>query len=196
MFVEWLRAGLDRPGKSQRGLADHLGVSESVVSRMLSGQRELKARELERIASYIGSPVPQRRTRIEHLPSAPVTKIAAPFVWREHGSEVMLDRIRVPLIPDERYFERPQFAVLLEGTKKFAVCVDVLPSDVFRPGDQVVVERSNESGHVETTIRTVTDSRNGLNVAAGTNCPRSSELIHRIDDVQISGKVIGFYEPA
>lgn len=196
MFLEWLRNGLSRPGKSQRGLAAHLGVSESVVSRMLSGEREIKARELEKMASYLGQPIPEKGTRVEHLPAVPVTKIAAPFVWREQGEVVMSERARVPFVPDERFRGRQQFAVLIEGTKRYAVCVGITASEAVQPGDLLVVERTNSVGMIETTVRRVEACSDGLNVAMEPRTQGVRDVIHSIDDVTPVGRVLGFYEAA
>lgn len=58
MYKDWLRRGLQRPGKSQRGLAQHMGISESVVSRMVSGQRPMRGDEITAISVYLGEPPP------------------------------------------------------------------------------------------------------------------------------------------
>ena len=53
MRIEWIREALKRPGKSQRGLAKALGIAPSGVSRLLSGQRALKAAEIEIVQAYL-----------------------------------------------------------------------------------------------------------------------------------------------
>lgn len=53
MDLEWIRTGLRKPGKTQRGLAAALGVDASAVSRLLSGARQLKAAEIAIIARYL-----------------------------------------------------------------------------------------------------------------------------------------------
>lgn len=60
MFQEWIAAGLKQKGKDQYGLADVLGVERSVVSKIITGKRQLKADEIEKVASYIGTPPPDR----------------------------------------------------------------------------------------------------------------------------------------
>ena len=57
-YVAWLKRGLDRPGKTQRGLAEHLGVDESVVSKLMNGKRRFKTDEIPRAAAYLGAPPP------------------------------------------------------------------------------------------------------------------------------------------
>lgn len=58
MYLEWLQRGLTKPGKSQAGLARHLGISKPVVSRMVSGERPLRGAEIVEIARYLGEPPP------------------------------------------------------------------------------------------------------------------------------------------
>lgn len=60
MWKEWIAEGLKRPGKDQYGLGDALGVDRSVVSKIISGIRELKAKEIEPAARYLEAPPPDR----------------------------------------------------------------------------------------------------------------------------------------
>ncbi|RVD44662.1 XRE family transcriptional regulator [Mesorhizobium sp. M4A.F.Ca.ET.020.02.1.1] len=54
---QWFIDKLAETGKSVRGLARHLGVDASAVSRMLSGSRKMKMTEAGDIASFLGVPV-------------------------------------------------------------------------------------------------------------------------------------------
>jgi phage repressor protein C with HTH and peptisase S24 domain len=51
--VDWIRAGLAKPGKTQSGLAKALGRAPSAVTALLKGERELKAREVAVVAAYL-----------------------------------------------------------------------------------------------------------------------------------------------
>ena len=53
MDIEWIRRGLKKPGKTQRGLAVALGVDPSAVNRLLRGDRQLKAAEIEKAQIYL-----------------------------------------------------------------------------------------------------------------------------------------------
>ncbi|MEL6362674.1 MAG: helix-turn-helix transcriptional regulator [Pseudomonadota bacterium] len=58
-FARWTREHLNaNPQKTQAGLARHLGVNKSAVSRMLSGERGISANELARIVDYLELPNP------------------------------------------------------------------------------------------------------------------------------------------
>jgi plasmid maintenance system antidote protein VapI len=59
MHAEWLRKGLSKPGKSNRGLAEHLGVTEETVERLLAGKRVFKVIEVYQIAEYLEEPTPR-----------------------------------------------------------------------------------------------------------------------------------------
>lgn len=58
MELDWIRDGLEKPGKTQRGLASALGVDPSAISRLLAGTRQLRAAELPVVAAYLDSPIP------------------------------------------------------------------------------------------------------------------------------------------
>jgi transcriptional regulator with XRE-family HTH domain len=60
MFLQWILKGLAKPGKHQKGLADALGIDRSGISKLLSGARQLKADEIEKIAAYLEEPPPSR----------------------------------------------------------------------------------------------------------------------------------------
>jgi len=57
MDIDWIRKGLMKPGKSQRGLALALGVDASAVNRLLKGTRQLKAAEIEKAQIYLDAPI-------------------------------------------------------------------------------------------------------------------------------------------
>jgi repressor LexA len=66
MFVDWIGRGLKKPGKDQKGLAEAMGVDRSTVSKLLSGVRQLKAREIETVAAYLEEPPPTRMMPVRY----------------------------------------------------------------------------------------------------------------------------------
>ena len=58
MELDWIRDGLAKPGKTQRGLATAMGVDPSAISRLLAGTRQLRAAELPVVAAYLESEIP------------------------------------------------------------------------------------------------------------------------------------------
>jgi transcriptional regulator with XRE-family HTH domain len=198
MDLDWLRSALNRPGKSQRGLAKVLGVDASAVTNILKGKRRIQLHEVPKIEAYLNQPtslpsLSRIRTRVERSPlyGLKVSKIAAPGVWREDGAKVMLDRIVVPSSPDPVFSGSEQFAVHLEGTNRYAICVDY-GERPHTADELVVVERVNASNLVETTICRLHLSDSGWRATP----EGRSDVIHNLDDISIVGKVLGFYEPA
>lgn len=57
-IIAWIRRGLDRPGKTQRGLAQAIGRANSAVSMLLQGERDVRVDELPAMAAYFGVPRP------------------------------------------------------------------------------------------------------------------------------------------
>lgn len=55
---KWLKAALKRAGKSQSGLARHLGMSQSAANRWANGKTHLKVKDMEAIEEYLGEPLP------------------------------------------------------------------------------------------------------------------------------------------
>lgn len=64
MDIGWIRDGLKKPGKTQKGLAVALGVDPAAISRLLVGTRQLKAAEIEKAQIYLsgGSSLPQPKS--------------------------------------------------------------------------------------------------------------------------------------
>lgn len=60
VYLNWVRSGLDKDGKTQTGLATAIGVKQPQISRMLAGDRKIKLTEIPRIAAYLGVPPPER----------------------------------------------------------------------------------------------------------------------------------------
>jgi transcriptional regulator with XRE-family HTH domain len=54
MDVNQIAKALERTGRTQAELARFMGWSESTASRLLSGQRQLKARDVSRIRQFFG----------------------------------------------------------------------------------------------------------------------------------------------
>lgn len=56
---EWIAEGLKQKGKTQRGLADAMGVAQPRISEILRGDRQVAATELYPISVYLGMPIPK-----------------------------------------------------------------------------------------------------------------------------------------
>ncbi|MCM5558509.1 LexA family transcriptional regulator [Pleomorphomonas sp. JP5] len=64
-FVEWIREGLKRPGKTQIGIANALGIAHPQITQMLKGKRRIKVDEIPKIAAYLEIAAPSMGEPIE-----------------------------------------------------------------------------------------------------------------------------------
>ena len=58
MDAEWIREQLKTRERSQRELADHLGLTEATLSKAMNGHRRFTADEADSIRRFLGYPVP------------------------------------------------------------------------------------------------------------------------------------------
>lgn len=57
MDIEWIREQFSaKPSKSQKGLAETLGIDPAGVNRMMQGKRQIKAYEIPKIRAYFDAP--------------------------------------------------------------------------------------------------------------------------------------------
>lgn len=136
MLAKWLETALKTAGRSQRELADAIGVDESVVSKMINRRREIKATELIKIAAYLEVPLPVGETRVAPTVSVPVVAHVAAGVWRDRGAVSMSEPITVPAVPAQRYKHMTQRAVRVDGLD-FARTVPPGSFVIFVPFDEV-----------------------------------------------------------
>lgn len=59
MEIAEIRRGLEKPGKSQRGLAKAMGIEASAVSRLLKGERKLQLHEVQKVQAYLSESSPE-----------------------------------------------------------------------------------------------------------------------------------------
>ncbi|HXI88191.1 MAG TPA: helix-turn-helix domain-containing protein [Parvularculaceae bacterium] len=58
-IIQWIREALERDAtKTRVGIANAIGVDKSAITRLLSGERQLKYHEAEKIAEYLGASIP------------------------------------------------------------------------------------------------------------------------------------------
>lgn len=60
-YIDWVRKGLKQPGKTQKGLAEHLGIAHPQITSLLKGTRQVKVSEIPAMAAYLDMPPPARR---------------------------------------------------------------------------------------------------------------------------------------
>lgn len=60
-YIDWVRKGLKQKGKTQTGLADHMGIAHPQISSLLKGTRQVKVSEIPKMAEYLELPPPTRQ---------------------------------------------------------------------------------------------------------------------------------------
>jgi len=166
IYIDWIREGLKGDGKTQSGLAHHLGIAHPQISRLLRGARSIKVHELPKIAEYLGSPIPgpeavpvtarnQTVVRVVGTVDAGAFREVDEFT-QEEFPEISADR-------DERFPHARMIAFdvagdsmndlkprpILPGDRIIALAYDDIQREVpLRNGMTVVVERERDGGHM------------------------------------------------
>ena len=142
-YSVWLSSELQQrsyDGKTQKGLATHMGVHFTIVNKMALGKREIKASELEAIAAYLGCPVPG--TVPISLPIDCVGRIAT-GVWYEGKSMQSVTTSRVAPVLDPNHPVAEQSAYEVDGIAGIShvIAVESAPQ---KTGNLLVVRRLRE----------------------------------------------------
>jgi phage repressor protein C with HTH and peptisase S24 domain len=96
--LQWIRDGLEKPGKTRSGLARALDRAPSAVTALLNGQRELKAREIPLIAAYLETEPPAGISPVPSSQAAWAGGFAGPSFGGFAEPNVRLDRAEA--VPD------------------------------------------------------------------------------------------------
>lgn len=173
MDIEWLKAELQKPGRSQSALARHLGVVPEIVNRIVHGRRQVKAHEADEIRAYLASTergAPATITRIAPKPSPTALLTVRGTVEAGSWREVVLTDLEYEaetLVAPRSVVDSGAFALRVVGPS-----MDMLYPDgsyvVVQPwhggplpyGKRVVVER-NRDGLVETTVKELVRGADG-----------------------------------
>jgi SOS-response transcriptional repressor LexA len=169
MDVEWIVKGLEKPGKTKQGLAKALGRHPAVVTNILTGKRDIKAREVETIARYLEVEAPKLDYNYlqPEIGQAYIVGDVAGGVWAEPG--VHFEPILSTVVVDGRWPPNSVYLLRVRGSSinrqardgDLILCLDLFaaPRD-FQNGDWVVVERVDDTGRCETTVKQVRGNRN------------------------------------
>lgn len=163
-LINVLKQGLTRRGKTQRGLARAIGVDDSAVSRILKGERQIKATEMQKALAYLEMPPPGSESPADAMPTQTLREKALPALaeigsWPRDvpilGVTVGGDNADFLLNTGEivDYAKRPAaiannrraFALYVQGTSMSrwrdpGNLVYLDPIRPAKPGDHVVVE--------------------------------------------------------
>lgn len=182
IYRQWVKRGLEKPGKNATGLAKALGRNPSAVTRIVSGERLVKANELPLISSYLGEPAPivgkmaateapdvaRVSASVRNAPAVRVAGEVAAGAWLEildefDPTDVTGDWPVSPIPADPRYPAPAQFDLKVRGTSinryaregEILRCVDIHRSHMdFHDGDLVIVRRKRLD-LIETTAKRV-----------------------------------------
>lgn len=160
----WVIENLDRPGKTQTGLAESLGLHPSAINKVVKGKRQLKSHEVAAAAAYFGveAPTPEIRLLATGLVPVPLVGKTEAGSFREVDEFDQSEQEFISLPPDDRFPGARQLAFDVEGDSMNALkprpifpgdrAVGVAYEDVaheatLRDGMVVVVQRTRDGGH-------------------------------------------------
>lgn len=178
-FLAIIQAALrDQKGKSQKGLAEAMGINESQVSRMLKGTRNIKVDEIPKISSYLNVSLPvtvtaDRLVREEiSQRRIPILGEVAAGAWLEAPVMHPLSEPSeyVPFVPADIAADPGLFALRVRGTSinniapdgSLLICVRYSHSGRdLDHNELVIVERQDPDGTFETTAKRVRRNNQG-----------------------------------
>lgn len=204
-LADWLRRGLEKPGKKANVLANLLGVPPSTVTKMGKGGRAIKETEQKTIAEYIEEVVPpidgqpdDKSSRVT-LGAAPEvwvrpSVLLAPSVWREPDMTYQGNDL-APLSPERKYAGFPQYVAKVDADKRCYICV---PFDTIRQmpldGDCVHVRRHRSDGLVEDTLQHVKSDGRTTTLLLDGDADKQLPYPAGNERYEIVGLAIGIYQ--
>ena len=210
MDIEWIREGLKKPGKSKIALAKAMGKSPQVVTMLLQGHRDLKAREIEIISKYLEVDPPNMQNVAPQsvIRTAYITGEVAAGVWSE--PDISFDPIATTVAVDNRWPENSVFLLRVKGNSinrqakdgDLVLCLDIhaAPRN-FQAGDWVIAERTGADGRIEMTVKQVEGNRfKGFQLRPDSDDPRFQTSLklgkNNGDTVAVKAYVIEFIKKA
>lgn len=200
-YREWLVEGLRTTGKSQSGLARHMGVSQSAANRWANGKTRLKAEDLPRIADFLGIPLPNLGS------VAPVTLAQPTFAevpikgfvmegfWIE-ANEMRSRQPSVAVVPNPNFDLASHYALETGVTpsddpdiaRKTYLCIKIDALDrSLRPKDRVHLQ-ARRGGVLQSTIRFV--ARRGESLVVSVHPNGEGDPLPLVPE-QVVGIVVG-----
>jgi repressor LexA len=235
MRNKWLKDRLKEVRKTQMGLAQALGLPRSRVSEMISGERKIGAGEVATIAAYLEWPADRV---LAHLSDRSVLPLNLDPTPQRMGSITVVGEIAAGVFKDTLLYEPaeqfemeiptdPRYArykkqglrlsgpsmnlVYPEGSIVVVVSVIDLAEDGYEPksGQRVIVQRSNDLGQVEATVKELQiDGEGHAWLWPRSDHPQfqqpwkvpetwqgSGEFDENADNLRITALVIGSYRP-
>jgi SOS-response transcriptional repressor LexA len=213
IVADWIAEGLKKPGKTNVGLAQALGITQPQIPRIKAGERSLRAEEIPIVESYLDEPFPYVQvasgvfTDVKAADgmagNMPVLFRVAAGVWMEedYGGEFIGT---IPLARDPSYSaNRKQYAVQVDGDSMnqvlpngcFAIVVEANGQEPVN-GDLILVKRRHR-GMVERTIKRYAITSKGAELRPESTDSKFKPL--QVDGdhetvIEIEGFIIGRFE--
>lgn len=159
-YADWLLKALADTNTSKAELARHLGLDRSQVSRMTTGERSIKADEIDTIARFLGlrSPISDTTIKASAHNVAHTNIIIKGSIKTGAWSEMSVEYQRsfsIPHVSDPRFTKAEQSAYQMDEDAPHAGLkqndfVIVVPAQQYRssPIDRDVFVRQKKSGHL------------------------------------------------
>jgi phage repressor protein C with HTH and peptisase S24 domain len=171
MNLEWLKAELEKHGRSQSALARFMGFEHAaIVNRLVNGKRRIKVEEAEMIHDYLrqtesgdarpipsNDKMPQGERRNNNGKLIPVHGVVEAGAWREVFNYAAMTPSEIP-VANTHDFDGDVFAYLVSGNsmdRHYPPGSYVIVRSHDAPlmnGKRFVIERDRD-GLVETTIK-------------------------------------------
>lgn len=164
-YLDWISEGLKQKGKTQKGLANHLGLAHPQITQLMKGNRRLDVTELPRIAEYLELDLPAGEAVPYKGAMVPVRRvgIVEAGAFREVDEFDQSEYQEIYLPRDEKYPNARQVIFEVSGDSMNdlrprpifpgdqCVCVsyeDVAHQVEMRDGIVVVIQRTQDGGHL------------------------------------------------
>lgn len=213
-YLDWLREGMKKAGKANKGLAQAMKKSESVVSRMLAGERKIHIGDVPAIAGYIEEEPPTNNVNVVSLANKTpirlgseqavpglirVVSVIAAGVWREAGVAVAIAE-RVSASPDPRVAGLQQYACKIEVDGRFAICVPYSEMRAKPTANDIVHVRRTQGDRYEDTLRVIRISHGQVRLDLVNGGKGRAQAIaypaaKGDDPVEIRGLVVAYHVP-
>lgn len=172
MDATWLKQELEKPGRSQSALARFIGLSHpSIVNRMVTGHRQIKATEADKIRAYLDATSRDPATltttsqSTENASIVRVRGVVEAGSWRDLS---YAEAFSEELIAPKSVVYSGAYALKVAGPSMNVFYADgsyVIAQPwmggAMPVGKHVIVERERPDGLVETTIKEMRRGQTG-----------------------------------
>lgn len=188
-YKKWLAEGLERGegGKKierMKALAKRLDFAHhNTLYKMISGEREIRANELDKIAEFFGVAVPGNDKPSRRQNKIPVDGYVEAGTFREVDTAIDVPRYEAAVDPDDLYPAARQVAYEVRGDSMNEAGIldgDIIIGVEFQSaggtltnGQKVVVEQ-NRGGMIERSVKAVATFPDRVEFQ-----PRSSNKSHK-----------------